>query len=81
MQLSLELFLAICKKISKNRQFLTKFVNINSHPNNILRGVQILQDAKNHSQYEEIFEALQKKTLFAGQIKRAMDRNDCNNMA
>ena len=41
----------------------------------------ILQDAKNHSQYEEIFEALQKKTLFAGQIKRAMDRNDCNNMA
>ena len=22
-----------------------------------------------------------KKTLFAGQIKRAMDRNDCNNMA
>ena len=54
-------------KNSKNsanyKEFLTKFVNINNHMHNFLHGVLILQDAKNHSQHEKIFVALQKITF------------------
>ena len=42
-----------------------------NHTHHFLHGMLILQDAKNHSQHEEIFEAQRKKTLFVGQIKRA----------
>ena len=75
----MELFLWICTKFSKKNdnyeEFLTKFVNINNHTYHFLHGVLILQDAKNCSQHEDIFEAWQKKSRFAGQIKRAIIKN------
>ena len=59
------LFSVFVQKMPKNanyEEFLTKFVNINNHTHHFLHGVQNLQDAKNHSQHEEIFDAWQKQS-------------------
>ena len=60
------MFFVLVQNISKNanyEEFLTKFVNFNNQMHVFLHGVLILQDAKNHSQHEEIFEARQKNNF------------------
>ena len=53
-------------------EFLNKFVNL-IYTFIILHGVLNLQDAKNHSQHEEIFEARRKKITFCrAKINRAL---------
>ena len=53
-------FVYLYKIFPKNEnyeEFLTKFVNINNHTYHFLHGLLILQDAKNSSKHEDIFEA------------------------
>ena len=50
-------------KNANYEEFLTKVENINNHTHHFLHGVLILQDAKNHNQPKEVFEAKQKTTF------------------
>ena len=60
---ALDVFLQKSPKNANYEEFLTKFVNFNNQMHVFLHGVLILQDAKNHSHYEEIFEARQKNNF------------------